>query len=244
MSPEISYLWQRLKYLSQISPKVMVRRLLSKIVVPIYRHEVGYITVGPNNQRESTVAKHSDNKGTEFAVFKTPESLLSQGYEIPPLIPVSELERHLKEDPSSVVIIASRANSDGSRNKIIGYATCQQGIFYAPGIEGKLPPDFLFIINGEVIPECRGQRVAEMMWDATDRYCIENGYKKRIGVILSHNQPALRYHMRLGTREISGKVEFLSLFSGLYTKATPMDEIRKMIETAASNQKGENGVSA
>lgn len=228
MSTKLLKIWHRLKYLYQISPKVMIKRLAQKTIAPIYRHEVGYITL--RDESEFSLAKHKDSKGTECIVLKTTESLQIWENKISTLIPVKELKRYLADEHGSIVIFATRPDSNGAEKKVIGYRKCQQGVFTALGIKGKLSPDTLFVLYTEVLPEYRGQRVNRIMMDATQEFCQQNGLKKMVGVILSHNQPSITHSMRWKHGSIIGKVELLSLFSGLYKRATPWDEIKKTIE--------------
>jgi len=228
MSTKLLKIWHQLRFLYQISPKVLIRRLAQKIIAPIYQHEVGYISL--RNESDFSLAKYKDSKDTECIVLNTTESLQIWENKISTLIPVKELKRYLADEPGSIVIFATRPVSNGSEKKVIGYRMCQQGVFTAPGINGKLSPDTLFVLYTEVLPEYRGQRVNRIMMDTTQEFCQQNGLKKLIGVILSHNQPSIKHSMRWKGTRIIGRVELLSLFSGLYKRATSWDEIKKTID--------------
>ena len=229
MLKEISRKWHRLKYLYKVSPIVMVNRLVKKIIAPIYRHEVGYITLTD----EFVNPIYKDNRETEGIVIKTPESLKVWENEIINLIPIRELKKHLADEIGNIVIFATRPNSSGSERKVVAYRKIQQGGFsYRWGIKGKLSSDILFISNTEVLPEYRGQRISRMLMDATQDYCRQNRIGKYIGVIGSHNQPSITHALRWKGTKIIGKIELFSLFSGLYMRVTSWDKVKKIIDNS------------
>jgi hypothetical protein len=116
MLGRIQQVWDRLKYLYRINPRVMIRRIFHKMIAPIYRHEVGYVTY--NCPRD---LKYSDSKGTECIVLKTPESLQAWKNRISSSILYQKLDGHLAGDPESFVILALRPDPEGSGKKVIGY---------------------------------------------------------------------------------------------------------------------------
>ncbi len=154
---------------------------------------------------------------------------------IPPLVPFHKLERHLADDPESIVILATRPDFSGSGKKVIGYRICQPNVFVFPGIKEKLLLNSLFVTHTEVFPEYRRQKVNQMMRSATFGFCRENGLTKVLGVILAHNQPSIKSQKHSKGGSVIGKFESLSLFFGLYRSATPLDEIKKAIEDHESN---------
>jgi len=225
MLSRILQIWDRLKYLYRINPRVMIRRIVHKIIAPIYRHEVGYITLnGPLAHKET------DNKGTKCIVLNTPESLHAWRNGISPLLPFNTLERHLADDSESIVVLATRPDFSGSGKKVIGYRMCQPNMFVAPGIKEKLPLNCLFIIHTEVFPEYQRQKVNRIMRSTTNEFCRQKGLTKVLGVILTHNQPSIKSYKYLKGGRIIGKFESLSLLFGLYRSVTPLDEIKKAIE--------------
>ena len=203
--------------------------LVKKIIAPIYKHEIGYITLTD----EFSNKKYRDNKETECIVLKTPESLKVWENKISNLIPVSQLRKHLADEIGNCVIFATRPNSSGSGRNVVAYRKVQQGVFSDVwGIKGKLSSDTLFINNTEVLPEYRGKRINRMLMDATQAYCRQNGINKYIGVIGSYNQPSITHSLRWKGTKILGTIELFSLFGGLYKRVTSGDEVKKVIENS------------
>ena len=230
MLKKINQKWQHLKYLNKISPIVMVNRLVKKIIAPIYKHEIGYITL----RDEFDIRKYNDNTETKCVVLKTPVSLEVWEKNISNLIPVNKLKKRLADGIGSFVIFATRPNSSGSGRKVVAYRKVQQGVFYDDRwrIRGKLSPDTLFTNNIEVLPEYRGQRINRMMMDAADNICRRNGINKVIGVIESYNQPSIKHTLKWKGSRIIGKIEIFSLFGGLYKRVTSWDEVKEVIENS------------
>ncbi len=225
MSGRIQQEWDRLKYLYQINPRVMIRRIVHKMIAPIYRHEVGYVTFNtPMNHG------YTDDKGTECVILKTPESLQAWKNRISPSVLFYKLESHLADDPESIVILATRSDFSGSGKKVIGYRMCQPNVFVFPGIKEKLPLNSLFTIHTEVFPEYQRQKVNQVMTTTTHEFCRQKGLTKILGVILAHNQPSIETLKQVKGARIIARFESLSLFFGLYRFSTPLDEIKKAIE--------------
>lgn len=225
MSERFQQVWDRLGYLYRINPWVMIRRVFHKMVAPVYRHEIGYVTY--NGLMEHN---YTDKKGTECIVLKTPESLQGWKNRMLPSALFHKLERHLANDPESMVILATRPDFSGSGKKVIGYRMCQPNVFVAPGIKEKLPLNSLFIVHTEVFREYQRQKVNQVMVSATHEFCRQNGLKKILGVILAHNQPSIKTLKQVKGARIIARFESLSLFFGLYRFSTPLDEIKKVIE--------------
>ena len=172
---------QRFKYYYKISPILLVKRLVDKILAPIYRHEVGLMTL-----TEVPVNPVNKNNGeTECIFLKTPASLKIWEKDISNLIPINELKEHLADDVGNIVIFATQPKSSGSGRKVIAYRKIQQIVFSDDwGIKGKLSADTLSIDYTEVLPEYRGQRVNRVLMDATQEYCRQNSRRSQLHQIL------------------------------------------------------------
>lgn len=227
MLGRILQFWDRLKYLYQINPAVMIRRIFHKMISPVYRREIGYVTYNPKIwERE----KYVEDRGTECIVLKTPESLQAWKKRISPLTLFRKLERYLADEPGSIVILATRPESGASGKRVIGYHMCQPNVFVAPGIKEKLPINTLFISHTEVFLEYQRQGVNRIVFDKTADFCRENGISSTVGFVSAHNQPSIEASLKAKGLILVAKFESLSVFCGLYRSATSIEEIRKAIE--------------
>jgi ribosomal protein S18 acetylase RimI-like enzyme len=227
--------WHWLIYWYHISPKVMIKKLAQKTIAPIYQHKIAYITL--RKPIDFSLPNHK-NLCTECTVLKTVEFFQKFENKKPDLFPVfenvsfSELKRGLSDYPDSIVILAVRPDSSGLQNKIIGYRWCQVGIFSAFGVKYNTSHDILYVLNTEVLPEYRGQRINQIMMEATHQYCRQNRLNKIVGVIETYNLPSLKQILRWKEAKIIGKFEMLSIFGGLYRRVTPWDKVKEYLENS------------
>lgn len=228
--------WQRVQYLYYgIGFKDMTLRIAQKIISPLYQHEVGYIIVRNVQARDPLVPQSGvkDNVGTECIILETLESLRCVECEIPSPITVNKLKSHLVHGSESIIVLARRPNSTGSGNEVVGYRTCQRGIFFTPWLKKSLSSDILFVLDTEVLPQYRGQRIQHIIRAATYEYCQINGLKKICGVVLAHNRPSIVAHTRASEEKIAvGTVELVSVFGGLFKWVTPWEKIKIALENS------------
>ena len=204
----------RVRYLAFISQKVLVTRFVKKMLSPVYRHEVGHVTL---RDRESfSFDRYLDDKHTEGVVIGSEQELKAWKDHIPELIPFKKLLRHLLENQHNLVILATRPTSNGKSRDVIGFRYAERGIFYFQGFKKQLSEDVLFIWHTEVLPAFRGQYVNRVMMDATHDYCLKNEIQKTIGAISLHNTPSMKHHVRWKGGDLIGKIEIKCWFNCIY----------------------------
>lgn len=228
--------WLRFRYLYRgIGAKGTFLRIFQKIIAPIYRYEVGYITfryVNPGPDPD-VPGPDRDSMGTHAVVLETPAALRAFEKEIPGSIPLDRLKKHLSQGKGWIIVLARRPAASGQGCEVVGYRLCRRGYFSALGIRGTVSPEFLFILHNEVIPKYRGQRVQFTARVAMDDYCRRHGITKICGFVLAHNKPSLRSFTRDTkdpSRTFLGTVESVSILGGLFKRATPWEEIRRCLE--------------
>ena len=131
---------------------------------------------------------------------------------------------HQKQlEQGCVILLARRPKNNGSGKEVVGYAIYQQGVFSVFGHLRKISSDFLFTHYGEVLPEYRGQRIQQMSIRARIRYCRSNGIKKCCSSVGIYNRPSIIG--RRGGSTITGTIEQVSVFGGLFKWETPWEKI-------------------
>lgn len=231
--------WQRMQYLYRgIGLKGTTLRATQKIISPIYRHEVGYIIVEYVEERDfhTPQSRTEDHAQTEYLVLETPESLREVMSEIPSTTMIDRLRKHLSAGPGRIAILLYQPTATGSRKQFIGLRTLARGQFIAPRLTAKVSDNILFVCDNEILPQYRGQRLAEKLRNATREYCRRNRLNKICGVIMSHNLPSIAVVRRNKYAMIAGTYELRSLFGGLFKSSTSLENIRSIIEDADSPQ--------
>ena len=212
-------------------------RVAQRIIRPLYRHEVAYIIVRNVEDRDALDSKdrEKDDMGAECAeciVCETLESLRDVENEIPSVW-IDEIKSHLACGRERIVVLARRpiATGSGKTGKtVVGYRTCERGVFFALGLGGRVSSDILFVHHTEVLSEYRGQRVQQAIRAATHDYCQGNGSKKICGALLAHNKPSKLAHTRNRQDTIVGTVELVSVLGGLVRRITPWEKIKDVIQ--------------
>jgi hypothetical protein len=235
---------ERLRYLRKsLGAGGMLKRLLSKIVAPIYRSETGFITLTRlDDSGPSTDEDHAtDSYGTECVVLTSPEQLNELADEILPPILLGELMDHLKAGPNRPIVLARRDNPVAPGKRAIGFKKTVRGQFthFSGRLEGRLPDDTLMVTADYVIPECRGQRVAVVMRTAFHDYARKNGIRNSIGAVMSHNVASLRAHKHRqnpSDGQFFGPIKSIVIFGGLYSKATPFSNVLRYLQNPNETQ--------
>jgi len=137
-----------------------------------------------------------------------------------------ELRRRLTQGCS--VIVARWPKPSGVGHEIIGYGINEPGVYSALGRRGKLPSDILFNHYLAVVPEYRGQRIADVMRRAMDEYCCRHGFTKRCTVVSPSNIASVRSNVRAGLTH-AGTVARISLLRGLFVWETPWRQIERAV---------------
>lgn len=227
-----------LNYLRRIGMGVMTRRALSKTFAAVCRYDTGYLLC-VDLQLDAEDA-YTDRGDTVCSVIDTVDSYRSKNYSLDTSFPFDEVLRHLEDRRGNFAVIASKVGTDATEEMVVGYFLCVSGHFRLLEIEGSLPPDTLSSSTIVVMPEYRGQRIAQMMRDVADAYCSEIGLRKRISAVLDHNLPSLRNAHRKSNVKIIGRFRHISFFRGMWTGGTTIEEIREMIRESDSPEKEEH----
>jgi GNAT superfamily N-acetyltransferase len=204
--------------------------LKRRVLAALYSRDAQYIFVRKIEAR--ALASCSDAIETLGITCVFVESVAALR-EIEEEIPLSlrdsrdELQRRLAQGCS--VIAARRPKPSGVGHEVIGYGINEPGVFSALGRRGKLPPDILFNHYLEVVPEYRGQRIADVMRRAMDEYCRVHGFTKRCTVVSPDNIASLRSNVRAGLTH-TGTVARVSLLRGLFVWETPWHEIERTVQ--------------
>ena len=94
-------IFDRVRYLARISNKILTIRFVKKLFSPLYRHEIGHITL---RDRDSfSYDRYVDDKNTESVVINTESGLKVWEGGMSKLIPLKSLLRHLSENQHNIV---------------------------------------------------------------------------------------------------------------------------------------------
>lgn len=229
---------ERLHYLrASLGSGGMLRRVLHKIIAPIYCSETAYLTLTCFDENDLSTVEDDfhDQHGTECVLLTCLEELEEFSHEIQLPIEIDDLIEYFESGSNRLVILARRDNPNADGKRVIGFRTLVRGHFthWSGRLEGKLPDDMLMISSSFVIPECRGQQAQIVMRAMTHGYAYKNGMRRLVGAVMSHNIASLRSHRNhrnAASARLLGPIKMVSIFGGFYKKMTPMSEVVRMLE--------------
>jgi hypothetical protein len=131
-------------------------------------------------------------------------------------------------------IVVARRSSDGAR--VIGYRLCQRGVFRSSlGLSGQISPDFLLVHWAEVLPEYRGQRVAEALQIGSHRIARQRHIAWSCGVVSLGNSASLSAHLRPRSGcapWVVATIHRFSFFGERFSVRTPWRRVARALEDA------------
>lgn len=208
-----------------------VRQLHRSVLAALYHRDTQYIFVRKIETRAALAPRNEVAKklGVTCMVVESAAVFREMADEIPLSIrdSVGQLQQRLTQNCS--VIVARRPKSSGTGHEVIAYAIYEPGVFSALGRTGRLPPDILFNHHIEVLPEYRGQRIADVIRRTSDEYCRMHGFTKRCSVISPSNEASVRSTLRSGLVQ-TGTVARVSLLGGLFVWETPWKKIERAVQ--------------
>jgi hypothetical protein len=207
-----------------------LHHLARALLAAFYHREVQYILVKKVASQEavSPVPGEESGTGTECVIVESAAVLQEVVREMPATLRDSVEQLKARVEQGCLVLLAYRPPRSGVNRDLIGYMLCERGIFSALGRKGKISSDILFTHYQEVLPEYRGQRIADVMRRAPEVYCRAQGLTKRCAVVSSTNEPSIRSTLRSGYM-IAGTVTRVSILRGRFTWETPWEKIEKVL---------------
>ena len=207
----------------------LLRRAARSLVASIYRSDTQYITGCVPR------ALTREQLSIDCLVFESVRQLEEIEHELPAEVPVDRLKGRLLE--GAIVFLPYRSSRTGSK-EFVGFSIRERGIFSALGRKIPLSSDILFGHYLEVLPQYRGQRLAQEIRLFGEIYCRSNGLTKLCAVISAKNRASLQSHRHARSRML-GVVRKISVLRGLYLWQTPAEDIKRAIalldETPPSN---------
>lgn len=79
------------------------------------------------------------------------------------------------------------------------------------GLEVRVPPGVAYRYKAFVRRECRGLHIARLLYQFTDRLCVEQGRETAVGLIAFHNAPSLAASTAIGA-QVTGFIFSWRLF--------------------------------
>lgn len=221
----------RLRQTYQARGLIGVLRLLARrALATLYRRETQHIFVRriPGHASRPLLSEAAEPGGTTCLFVESAAALREVEGEIPPAIrdSVDQLRKRLAEGCS--VVLARRPHASGTGHDVIGYAINEPGVFSALGRRGRVSSDYLFNHYIEVLPEYRGQRIADVMRRAMDEYGRMRGFTRRCSVVSPVNESSRRSNLRYGLIH-AGTVARVSILGGLYVWDTPWEDVERAL---------------
>lgn len=165
---------------------------------------------------------------TECLVVDSPAALAAVAQEFPASFRDSVETLTQRVAQGCVVVLARRPRTEGRGKKVIGYNISERGVFLALGRRGTLSPEVVFSHYWEVLPACRGQRIANLLAATWDKYFRQRGVTVCCAVIALENVASLRASLRQESKVV-GTVQRLSLLRGVLVWETPWPQIERAI---------------
>jgi L-amino acid N-acyltransferase YncA len=201
-------------------------QLTCKLLTSLYHREAQYILLKRVASQEASRPGPREGSETETTclLVESVEALQEVAREIPTTMrdSVDQLKQRVAQ--GCIVTLARRPQKAAAGQQVIGYGIYERGVFSALGRQGTVSSDLLFNHYIEVLPEYRGQRIADVMRRAIDVYCRAQRLTKRCTVVSPSNESSLRSDLRFGYT-IVGTVARVSLLQGLFVWETSWESI-------------------
>lgn len=230
----MSLVRQKLRKLSAIYQQgdafALIRHLGSALITSVCDYQIQEVRgriITAQDPVASPRGKESDLV-TECVIVEPGDSLapFAADFSQPFRDSVDSLGQRL--DQGCTLILARRAQHEGTGREIVGYSIMELGAFSAAGIKGKISKDILFVHHTEVADKYRGQRIAERISRARNDYCRKRGIKKACTAHSTGNIASERAFRKFGSRVLCYAVR-VSLLRGLFVWHTPWKKIARAI---------------
>jgi ribosomal protein S18 acetylase RimI-like enzyme len=212
-----------------------IHQFLGRFVV----HEAQHVIVAPVGA--APVAQHgaSPDKAAGCVVVESLQELEAIASEIPPAFSLEKLRRAI--EPRRILMLARRPGGPGRAPQVVGYRLCERGVLKSSlGLNERIPDSFLFIHYAEVLPEYRGQRIAELLRECSHRFAARRNIAWTCGVVSLGNAPSLAAHLRPGPATgpiVVATIHKLSFFGGRFALRTPWRRVAKALNELAASRK-------
>jgi GNAT superfamily N-acetyltransferase len=201
---------------------------LRRFIACCVTHSAQHVIVGrvqPGNPADEGPV---DDRGTECSAVESLAQLDAVAADFA-AFPLDKPRSWLAE--GGFIVVARR--SSGAR-RIIGYRLCQRGIFRSDlGHRGQISPDFLLIHWAVVLPEYRGQRVAEALQIGSHRIARRRGIAWTCGAVSLANSASLAAHLRPRSStspRVVATIHRLSFFGDRFSVTTPWSRVARALE--------------
>jgi hypothetical protein len=204
--------------------KNQLRRLIGRFVT----HSAQHVVVAPVEPGGGAAdAGPLDDFGTECSVVESQAQLDAVAADFAGFT-LDNLRTWIDEGG---FIVAARRPSAGPR--VLGCRLCQCGVFRSSlGYKARISPEFLLVHWAEVLPEFRGQRVAEALQRGCHRIARQRGVRWTFGVVSLANEASLAAHLRprSGTSpRVVATIHRFMLFKRLSVR-TPWRRVARALE--------------
>ncbi len=202
----------------------IVRRIRARIVTHSREHVI-VARVQPGNPADTGPV---DDRGTQCSTVES----LAQFDALAADFAAFRLDKPRSWLEEGGFIVVARRVSDGGR--VLGYRLCKRGIFRSSlGPSGRISPDFLFVHFAEVLPEYRGQRVAEALRIGSHRIARQRHIAWSCGGVSDGNSASLSAHLRPrsgAAPRIVATIHRLSFFGERFSVTTPWRCVARALE--------------
>jgi GNAT superfamily N-acetyltransferase len=207
------------------------RRLLGRLVL----HEAQHVIVGAIDEGPATPQAAED--WTECEVLETRQELEAIAAGLPSGLLPERLCRWF--EPGRILILVRRRCGPNGEPQVVGYRLCERGVLQSTlGLRARIPDTFLFIHHAMVLPEHRGQRIAQALREASYRFAARHNIAWTCGVVSLSNAASLAAHQRPGTgTRVVATIHKLSFFGGRLFWRTRWRTIARALEALATGQK-------
>lgn len=206
-----------------VFPKT-VRRFIGRFVT----HSAQHVIVAPVQPGSAADEGPVDGLGTECSAVESLAQFDAMAADLA-AFPLARLREWVG---NGGLIVVARRPLDGRR--VVGYRLCQRGVFRSSiGLSGQISPDFLLVHWAQVLPEYRGQRVAEALQTGSHRIARQRDIAWTCGVVSLANAASLAAHLRPrpGTApRIVATIHSFSFFGKRLSVRTPWGRVARALE--------------
>lgn len=201
-----------------------VRRFIARFVTHSAEHVI-VARVQPGNPPEEGPV---DDRGTECSAVESLAQFDASAGDFA-AFQVDKLRKWLEE--GGFILVARRASDAG---RIVGYRLCQRGVFRSQlGLRRRISADFLLVHWAEVLPEYRGQRIAEAMQIGSHRIARQRDIGWTCGVVSVVNSASRSAHLRPrsgAAPRVVATIHRFSFFGDRFSVTTPWRRVARALE--------------
>ena len=213
----------------------MIYRFARRLVGRLVRHEAQHVIVGRID--EAPAASQGTQEWAECEVLESREELEAIVPELPSGLLPERLCRWF--GPGHILILVRRRCGPDGEPQVVGYRLCERGILRSSlGLRARIPDTFLFIHHAMVLPEHRGQRIAQALREGAYRFAARRNIIWTCGVVSLSNAASLAAHLRPGTgARVVATIHKLSLRNGWLLWRTRWRTVARALDALAAGQK-------